>query len=95
MSVSRVAGETPRLGQPEPLGRAPESPPKVGEPPQQLSPSIGGVAQRNDGMGVGLRHRAAVTESADLLRVGGAQSVLHRRIVAAHPARQRRTEVEG
>ena len=82
------------LGQPQPLGRAPEATLEVVQPPDELGAPVARRRERHDRVRVRLRDRAALPQPPPLSGVRLAQARLQRRVVAPQPARQRGPEVE-
>ncbi len=76
-------GRDARLGEPQPVGRAAKPSLEIVQPPQELGPPVGRIAQRDDRVRVGLRDGAARSQPLPLLVVGGAQPGLPPRDPAA------------
>ena len=87
-------GRDARLGEPQAVGRAAEPSLEVLQAPEQLGPPVGGIAQGNDRVRIGLGDGAARSQPLPLLAVGGPQPGRHRRILPGDPARQRGADVE-
>ena len=83
-----------RLGQPEPLGLAPEAPAEILDPPAHLRDLVAARGQRHDHVVEDLAARVAVAAGRDARAVGLDDLRVHVRPVALEPGEERRPDVE-
>src|SRR6185295_3279068 len=85
-----------RLRQPHPFRRAAEAVLEVAEPPDHLCAFVARVAERQDGVPVGLSDRRAMAgEALEALAVRRQHGLVRLRLPALQPGEQRRSEVEA
>ena len=85
-----------RLGEPAPLGVAPEAPPEIGESPAQFDDLVAPRGEGQDHMVVRGGDGVAVAAKPDGAgRVGGENGAIRGRRRALHPLQQGRADVEA
>jgi hypothetical protein len=84
-----------RLGEPQPVGVAPEAAAELGEPPAHLGRLVAAAEEREDGVVVRVRERPPVAQAALRGAVGGEHRGVGRRPLAGQPREERRGHVEA